>query len=75
MATDHVIIPVDYLKHNSDAIIDPPEYDVENQCYNKFQNNTISSNTSNSPNNKIINYIVDRLFKQTHIKSKANCIV
>ena len=34
MATDHIIIPFDYLIKNSDAILDPLEYDVENQNKN-----------------------------------------
>jgi hypothetical protein len=34
MATDHTIIPFDYLIKNSNAILDPLEYDVENQNKN-----------------------------------------
>jgi hypothetical protein len=34
MSTEHVIIPVDHLTKNVDAILDPLEYDIENQSFN-----------------------------------------
>ena len=34
MSTEHIIIPVNHLTKNVDAILDPLEYDIENQSFN-----------------------------------------
>lgn len=57
MAKEHTTIPIDYLLKNHDAILDPLDYDVENQKVNYKMEYIISKNEITQSIKEIFNHL------------------